>query len=797
MAKSSGVQDFLIEKGEKVGLGIAGGIGGLLLILGVMSIFGREQNPEEFAKQIDTKASSLTSQINSPNGAAIEPVSPELIKPVTNNQVALQPLSQVLFDPNAPPDGRRLAPVVLRIAEGDAKIAVVKIPASDIFIDKEGEKTKIRVGVITTKDTKQKVDGAGKFLNQLKSKLGAAGKNIRLPPANPYGMPGMQGPGGMGGFPGGPGGMGGFPGGPGGPGMSEGNRGGGFPGGMGGGFPGGMGGGFPGGPGGPGMMAGGPGGPGMPGGMGMPGGAMSSTPAVRHSVEYIDGETDEELETKMKGRRMAITIAPERMAVLQASFPYRAQLERYRQALQYQTLDQLYARPDEMPVFNGVEVQRRISRPNGTPVEDWTPLPFVENSQQLRAVKLLDKEDPQDMAWVTLHEDNQLVMPLPTEVTGKYPDMNLKTIKDSIKKLKDANTRPNLPAPPSRFSGNAVNPFSRSSVGGTTGASFYNPGAGPGGGEPGSGSGFMLPTKGPGKGPMMDMGPGGNPNGTASGKIEPPDYIYIRVFDTEVKDGLVYNYRMRAKLVNPNFGKRDLVSKSSDADNKELPLGEEHWFEFPESVTIPNAIYQYVIDSPAPAAGQPTPPGKGQAIIQIHRFEQRMEISRDDFEPVGDWVIGELVATKGLYVQGEAWAKLPLWSSITNDFELRTLPGEKTTVIKGPPRKVIEARKGVLFRPIPDRKVIAVDIVGGQQLKEKIPNNPTEKTTRSNPVTDESGIEVLLMYPDGSLELKSSAIDKADPARRTRDANFKKWYEDTRNKENANPGGPAMKTPDV
>lgn len=103
MAKSSGVQDFLIEKGEKVGLGIAGGIGGLLLILGVMSIFGREQNPEEFAKQIDTKASSLTSQINSPNGATIEAVSPELIKPVTNNQVALQPLSQVLFDPTPRP----------------------------------------------------------------------------------------------------------------------------------------------------------------------------------------------------------------------------------------------------------------------------------------------------------------------------------------------------------------------------------------------------------------------------------------------------------------------------------------------------------------------------------------------------------------------------------------------------------------------------------------------------------------------------------------------------------------------
>ena len=808
MAKASGVQDLLIEKGEKIGLGIAGGVGGLMLVLGVASMFGRSQNPEEFAKQIDSKAAGLTSQINSPNGATIDPVSPDLVKPVTNNLVALQPLSSVLFDPNAPPDGRRLAPVVLRIVEGQADIAVVKIAASDITLEKNGDRTLIKAGVVSAIDPKEKITGSGKFLTDMKNKLGRAGRNIRLPNQGGNNPGGPAGPGGAGlkGGSGGPGGMGGGPTG--------------FPGGMGGGgptgFPGGMGG-FPGGArGGPGFGLGGGSGGGPPGGMtpggikgggggedGAGGGSMPGMMAqggTRYQVEYIEGETDEELEAKMKGRRLAITISPERMAVLQASFPYRAELERYRQALQYQTMEQLYARPDEMPTFNGVEVQRRVSRANGMMVEDWTPLPFVENGQQLRAIKLLDRDDPADLAWVSLHEDNQLVMPLPTEVTGKYPDLELKTLKDTIKKLKDSNARPNLPAPPSRFKGE-INPFGRSSVG-SSGNLFNAGNRGTGGGgddaEGGMGAGmrrgggFMMPTK-PGGGNKS----GENPNqpSTSGGKIEPPDYIYIRVFDTDIKDGMVYHYRMRARLLNPNFGKRDLVSKSSDADNKELAVGEEHWFEFSQPVAVPKTSYQYVIDAPPAAKGQPAPPKPGQAIMQIHRFEQRMEIPEQRLnEPVGDWVLGELTATKGLYLQGKAFAPLPFWSSITNDFELRPLPGEKATVVKGPKKDVIEPRKGVLFEPIRPRTIIAADVSGGQ-VKEKVPNNPGERSTRTGTIADEVSTNVLLMYPDGSLELKSSAVDKADVARKSREENWKKWVNDTIIKSGGAPVGPGPKGP--
>ena len=70
---------------------------------------------------------------------------------------------------------------------------------------------------------------------------------------------------------------------------------------------------------------------------------------------------------------------------------------------------------------------------------------------------------------------------------------------------------------------------------------------------------------------------------------------------TDVRDGLVHEYRLRVKLNNPNFGKRDLVSKKSDADPEELPTMEEHWYVFPQKVSVPQGGYHYVSD--------PVPPG--------------------------------------------------------------------------------------------------------------------------------------------------------------------------------------------
>lgn len=772
MAKSG--NNFLLEKGEKVGLAIGAGIGVLLLALGVMELGGSTQDPEAFAKGLENKGNQLTTKMNSKD-ATIEPPPKELSKPVDTTPLAVRPTSQQYYDPTTPPDGRRITPIVLSVTEGQADMAVVKILANDLFLerDSDGNVIKVRVGVVTAKDPmSEKPDGVKDFVGQVKGRLrGKIPPKRRDPGAGFSGMPGPGLPGGMGGMPGPglPGGMGGMPG-PGRPGGMGGMPGPGLPGGMGGtpGMPG------PGNPGGGGFR--GMPGPGNPGGD-MYGGAQDA--GQRFEVSYIEGSDDEEIEKQMKNSRLAITIKPVRMNILQASFPYRAQLAKFQQALRYGKIDELYAHPDDMPNFNGVDVQRRLYRPKriGSSdlelIEDWTSIDLAGNSQEVRAVKLYYNDDTSDIKRVMLHEDHMLVMPLPHEIAGKYPETKLPTLKASIEKMKKQDAKgPALPPPPSKFKGEG-NPFKRDNA---PNAGLYNPG---------EGAGLFPPGFGKGKGPM-DMGPA--TTGTP-GSSEPPDHIFVRVCDMDVREGLVHEYRIRVKLKNPNYGKKELVSKASDADNEELPPLDEHWYVFSQKLSIPQGGYHYVVDptKPDPKASRPLPtPKEGQAVIQFQRWYEYLDVSEKLREPVGDWVLSELIATRGMFVTGKAFSPLPFWSSIENAFVMREIPGEITPKGKEP-------RKGVILEPVRPKFLLAVDISGGK-VRARIPPNPGEKTNRMVVTEDEATAEVLFMYPDGSLDLRSSTRDRADVDRKDREEKFRKWVSDT---EQKNPTGvPAKKKDD-
>jgi hypothetical protein len=481
------------------------------------------------------------------------------------------------------------------------------------------------------------------------------------------------------------------------------------------------------------------------------------------------------------------------MNVLQASFPYRAQLVKFQQALRYGELRDLYAHPEDMPVFNGVDVQRRLYRPKnagsseaGEMVEDWTSIDLAGNSQDLRAVKLYYNDESAELKRVMMHEDHMLVMPLPHEFAGKYPEMNLKTLKDSIEKMKKQDFKgPNLPPPKSKFQGDA-NPYKRDS-GVNTG--LYNPG--------GDGMTDIF-------GPGFDRGKKGSdtpstPTGPTT--IEPPDYIYVRAYDADVKDGLIHEYRMRVKLKNPNYGKGDAVSKKSDADLEELPPMEEHWYVFPQKVSVPRGGYHFVVDPTPPGkAAYPLPPVKeGQAVIQFQRWYEYLDINERLREPVGDWVQSELIATRGQYVGGKpipgmtpsqaanflAFSPLPFWSSVENAFTLREIAGEKTPKGKEP-------RRGVLLEPLRPKALLAVEVSGGK-VNPRIPPNPGQATNRSVRTEDEAATEVLFMYPDGTLELRTSAKDKADADRKEREEKFKKWVKET---EERNPSAAPAKSKD-
>jgi hypothetical protein len=767
MAISTGKGNILVDKGEKIGLGVGAVLGVGLLALGLMAAVDRKQDPAAFQTALKSKADQLTTQMNAQNGVSIDDVSQTLKEKASSELVAVIPDKHPYYDPTSPPDNRRITPTVLPVVEGDAQMAVVKILANDFVLERDGDGnvTKVRVGVVGAKDPDKKIDeGAGDFLKQAARKLKGRmpGKPRNPGTGGPPGYPG--GPAGPGGPPGPPGG--GFAGGPSGP---PGRPGGGFAGGPSGpsGPPGPPGGGFRGGAG----FAGGPGMPGGPGGFSPYGGAGQA--GERLEVQYIEGETDDDIEKQLNGRRLAITIRPQKMVVLQASYPYRAELEKFRVALRYKSLPDLYANQSDMPVFDGVDLQRRAYGPKGDLLEDWQSVDLAGNTQDLRAVKLAYNEDSNDLKRVELHEDHMLVMPLPKEYAGKYPEMNLKTLKDAIDKMKKADPKLSVPPPPkTRFQGDA-NPFKHDSG---PNSSLYN-------------GGGLVPSGPPG-GKKNDTGT--RPDVTAPSQYDPPDYVYVRVYDTDIRDGLTYEYRMRVKMKNPNFGKKEVVSKPSDADNEELPPLDEHWYVFPQKVKMPQSGYFYVVDYTAPPsrANKPMPAPRNdarmdvaQAVVQFQNWINQLNISEKVAEPIGDWVVSELLATRGEFLRGQnpggkAFAPVPFWSSTEESFILRDIPGESVPKGKDP-------RKGALIEPVRPRTILAVDVTGGSKQRVRVPPNLGEKTNRGPMVDDESAAEVLFLTPDG-LEVRSAARDKADPDRKERDENFKKWVEET---EKQHPSG--------
>ena len=730
--------------------------------------------------------------------AKIEDVSEGLKEKARLELIAAVPDKLPWWDSTSPPDPRRISPTILTPVEGQADIAVVKILANDIQLETDpttNEVTKIKVGVVGAKDdrainpedVKKKLDELAK---RFRGKMPSQPKNpgagmIGGPPGMGFGGAGMLGgpAGGAGGFPGRPGGGarggppgGGALGGPPGGGVFGGPPGGGALGGP----PGRPGGGAMGGP--PGAGFGGGGGFGM-GGYGMAGGAAA---VQEKEVTYIEGETDADIESKMKGRVLALTIRPEKMVVLQASFPYRAQPEKFRLALRHKTLADLYAHPEDMPTFNGVDVQRRAFGPKGDLREDWQDVDLAAHSQDVRAVKLAYEEESAELQRVELPEDHMLTMPLPYATAGKYPEMRLPTLKEASAKIKAKDPKNTTPPPSKKKFGGEGNPFSRAG-GDASSAGLYNPG--------GDAMGGMLF---PGAG--KKMGAGGTKGGSDSAagttfnaqSFEPPDYVYVRVYDDKIQDGLTYEYRIRVKLKNPNYGKKGQVSKESDADLEELPPVDE-WYQFPQQVKVPQSAYFYVMDPGPPAKGAPTlnpDSNKGQAVVQFQRWYDYLYPNKNLpqlREPVGDWVVSELLATRGQFVTGQAFAPIPFWSPTENMFVLRPLSrgqagqgqgaaqggDDPAGAARGPPgRRGGRGQAGGAGRPGPGEP-------GRQAQPVRRPDR--RRLGRRGPVPA-PGRE-----PGGPHH----ARDKADADRKGREENFKKWVDETEKKTPA--GGPAKK----
>jgi hypothetical protein len=231
-----------------------------------------------------------------------------------------------------------------------------------------------------------------------------------------------------------------------------------------------------------------------------------------------------------------------------------------------------------------------------------------------------------------------------------------------------------------------------------------------------------------------------------------PDYCMLRFLDVTLESGRTYEYRVRVRMANPNFGKKNQVEKAADAEMKEL-LGP--WARVPIPVSLGRDIFHYAVDMKALDPKFSGPPADQEHVaFQVHRWMSYFEWpGTGSFFPVGCWVVAErLLVSRGTRVGGRQKVALPIWEP---DVSRYIVAGQR-----GPGGEEVE------FSPNnkPQEAPLLVDFEGGKL---------SYKGTKA-----EAPIEVLLLSPDGKLLARDSATDAADPVRKECNDAWRKWLKD-------------------
>jgi hypothetical protein len=359
MAKVN-IKNLLVDKGERYAVAVAAALMVLLIGIGIYNLVDAT-DPKEIVSQVDKNTQKINSTIS--GRGSIDPLPAYAKAEYSDNVVMAGPMPNLFFDPINPPDKRRINPILLALAEIQADYVPAKLLAYDI---REQENGDLDIGVLvaraTKKDGSDDKDVKSKFLDDLKIRM----TRRRPIQNNPMGMAGglgiMGNPGPMGimgapnpmGITGGPpiGGASGRPGG-----MNP-----------------------------PGMMK-----PGGNTGMGFQGGTTHRDSSPRMGIEYVPLDPD-----KLVGKRLALTILPQRMVVIQAAFPYKAELEQIRIALRLEKLGDVLTTPDASPVFKGYVIERQVLTLDGKLDVDWQPLNVEDRYREtIYPRKFGDKEDDQ------------------------------------------------------------------------------------------------------------------------------------------------------------------------------------------------------------------------------------------------------------------------------------------------------------------------------------------------------------------------------------------------------------------
>lgn len=244
-----------------------------------------------------------------------------------------------------------------------------------------------------------------------------------------------------------------------------------------------------------------------------------------------------------------------------------------------------------------------------------------------------------------------------------------------------------------------------------------------------------------------------------------PDHVLVRAVDVNLEAGKRYRYRLRIKMNNPNYKRSDVASPEyKDA----LTLTSQNWVDIDETVSVPPELHYYAVDEKKLLSAQESKlrtrlkgvtvsasgrmlaqqgPGADQVAMQFHRWVDQTPVRGTEMVPVGDWAIADRVfVARGEYVGRKVRVDLPIWKYSKNAY---ILPAED-------PKNRQERRLALTgidvdfgFDNSEKEDTILIDFEGGRV------SGPAK-------ITDDCHTEVLMLSPNGKLLARNSTKDADD-----------------------------------
>lgn len=634
-------KEFLMQKGEKIVLGLALAGLGLFTVMGVGRLIARD-DPASKSKEFKDRAKAIdSSRDDETRDPGLAPLPGWVTSPVSFKEIEPENFrsSVVAFETVDTPSKKRDNPLVLGISGAQVDLVRAPVKAYEVLVGDHS----VKIGVLKGIKTGDKFDNQ-KMRDQMKS-LGQRSKTPATPPPPPPPTPGTpQTP--------------------------------------------------------PPITATGPSGGGRRGGD-REGARTPATPdaaRIERTLVYVPVE-DLDSELAKPGVVPALSVYPIRMIVVQASFPLKEQLEVIRRALRLKTIEEAAketAPPSggQGPTFVGFEVERLITDPNGQ-TYDWAPYDHVANYlSRINVRKYADAPDDGLLQYF-LRYDQMMAMPLPELAAnlGIYPGVRVPAIVAGVKKLQDASKPP------------ITHSDMQKKFQGTTGGNPFQPAAGnnlggAAGGFSQSGPVIGIDARGMAKtndrpGIITQPIPGTAPITTTMPELE---HMLIRFLDVDIRPGFTYQYRIRVKMKNPNYNKKTEVARPDDA-LKEILTGP--WVAIGNKVEVPLDHNIYAAD-PIAYSEKVQKEYKDvkirnlldnrngeQPVVQFQMWTERVPIENGKSEPAGYWVVAEVPVNRGEYIGHRQLVSLPMWSSEKEKFILQELPKYKVPGAKDQPKGLL------------------------------------------------------------------------------------------------------------